>query len=149
MTTCQNNPIGRLIYMTTMALKNCLETRLKPHDLTAEQFHVLKWLSEENGITQNQLCEVVVKSPANMTRILDRLEKKECVERRSNPEDRRSTLVFLTTEGEALLAQVRLELNGFEAEICDGLSSQQVQEMKDGLMTIHENIVEITRRYEK
>jgi len=149
MTTCQHDPIGRLVYMTTMALKSYLENRVKPYDLTAEQFHVLKSLSEENGITQNKLCEMVMKSPANMTRILDRLEKKECIERRANPDDRRSTLVSLTPGGEDLLGLVRSELHGFEAEITAGLSGQQIQEIKDGLKIIHANIVELTGRYEK
>jgi len=149
MTTCQHDPIGRLVYMTTMALKTYLENRVKPYDLTAEQFYVLKSLSEENGITQNKLGEMVMKSPANMTRILDRLEKKECIERCANPGDRRSTLINLTPAGEDLLRLVRSELNGFEAEITTGLSGRQIQEIKDGLKIIHANIVELTGRYER
>ena len=149
MTTCQQDTIGRLTYMTTMALKNCLENRLKLHDLTAEQFQVLKSLGEETGITQSRLCEMVLKSPANITRILDRLEKKNCIKRRPNPEDRRSLLVYLTPAGETLLALVRSKLTGFEAEITAGLSRQQVQDIKDGLRIIYTNIVELTGRYEK
>lgn len=149
MNTCQNDPLGRLIYMTTMALKNYLENRLKPYDLTAEQFHVLKSLIEEKGIAQNKLCEAVAKSPANVTRILDRLEKKECIERRSNPDDRRSSLVCLTAVGDELMAEVRRELAGFEAQITVGLSADQVQKVKNGLRTIHNNIVELTGRAEK
>lgn len=149
MTTCHNDPLGRLVYMTTMALKNCLENKFRPYDLTTEQFHVLKSLSEDGGISQNRLCEMVDKSPANMTRILDRLEKKGCIARSSNPDDRRSTLVALTAAGEEMLQLVREELTGFEAEITAGLSGRQVQEIKDGLRTVHDNIVTITRRYEK
>ena len=149
MTHCQDDPVPRLIYMTTMAMKNCLEMRFKPHDLTTEQFHVLKSLSEESGITQNRLCEVVEKSPANMTRILDRLEKKGCIERNSNPEDRRSTLVCLTGTGEELLTRVRGELSSFEKEIAAGLSGEQLLQVKHGLKVIHANIIALTLREER
>lgn len=149
MNVCHNDPIGRLLYLTTMALKNHLENRLKPFELTAEQFHVLKCVSEEGRVTQNRIGEAVVKSPGNMTRILDRLEKKGCIERRTNPEDRRSTLIHLTVNGEELLTRVRDELQGFEAEITAGLDDRRVQEIKDGLRTIHDTIVELTRSEEK
>lgn len=149
MTAGQPDPLGRLAYIMTMALKNYLETRVKPYDLTAEQFYVLKCLDKENGVTQHRLCEIVMKSAANMTRILDRLEKKECIERRPNPEDRRSSLVYLTSAGKELLALVRGELNGLEAEITVGLSELQVRDLREGLKTIHANIVDLTRRYEK
>jgi len=149
MTTYQHDALGRLVYMTTMALKSCLENRVKPYDLTAEQFQVLKSLGEENGSTQNRLCEMVMKSPANMTRILDRLEKKGCIERLANPDDRRSTLVRLTSAGEELLRLVKLELHDLEAEITDGLGRRQVQEIKEGLKAIHANIVGLTRKDEK
>ncbi len=144
MNTCQGDPLGRLIYMTTMALKNCLENRLRPYDLTTEQFHVLKSLDSEHGIAQHQLSEAVAKSPANITRILDRMEKKEYIERRANPGDRRSSLVYLTPAGEELMARVRTELVGIEAEVTAGLSERQVREIKDGLRRIRDNIIAIT-----
>jgi len=144
MNTCQGDPLGRLIYMTTMALKNCLENRLRPYDLTTEQFHVLKSLDRESGIAQHQLSEAVAKSRANITRILDRLEKKGYIERRANPDDRRSSLVYLTQAGEELMARVRAELAGIEAEVTEGLSERQVREIKDGLRRIRDNIIAIT-----
>ncbi len=149
MNMCQDDPLGRLIYMTTMAIKNYLDSRLKPFGLTTEQLQILKSLIEENGIAQNKLCEAVAKSPGNVTRILDRLEKKNYIERRNNPEDRRSSLVYLTAAGEEWIGQVRLELEGYEAQITAGLSAGQVQDMKDGLRTIYRNVEEITGESEK
>lgn len=140
MNTCQGDHLGRLLYITTMALKNYLENRLKPYDLTAEQFQVMKSLVEESGIAQNRLCEAAAKSPGNITRILDRLEKKGCIERKGNPEDRRSSLVCLTAAGEELMARVKLELAGLEAEITRGFTVRQVQDLKNDLRTIYSNI---------
>lgn len=149
MNRCQEDPLGRLIYMTTMALKSYLDSRLKPFDLTIEQFQILKSLIEENGIAQNKLCKAVAKSPGNVTRILDRLEKKNYIERRKNPDDRRSILVFLTATGDDWVEQVRRELEGYEAEITAGLSDEQIQAVKNGLRTIYKNVEDITGESEK
>jgi DNA-binding MarR family transcriptional regulator len=142
-------PIGRLIYKTTMALKKYLENRLKPYDLTVEQYQVMKSLSEEDGIVQGRLCAVVHKSPANITRILDRLEKKSCVERRDNPEDRRSSLVFLTPAGNELLAQVIEELADCNTKVTAGIDSEQLELMQYGLKAICANIEQLTEEGEQ
>lgn len=143
MRICQNDPIGRLLYATTIALKKYLENRLRPYGLTAEQFQVLRSLEEDDGITQSELCEVVLKSPANMTRILDRLEKKKYLQRKDNPDDRRSSLVFLTAGGLQLMETVRAEIADFEDKVTRRLSDQQLQTVKDGLKRIQENVEEM------
>lgn len=136
----QDDPIGRMIYLTAISLKNYVEIRLKPYDLTAEQFHVLKSLSEVVGVPQNRIGEEVAKSPANITRILDRLEKKNHIERRPNPDDRRSSLVFLTPVGNALLGKVKDHLADCDGGVLAGLDGQQQDTMRQGLQIIFANI---------
>ncbi|WP_419176188.1 MarR family winged helix-turn-helix transcriptional regulator [Desulfosediminicola sp.] len=136
----QENALGRLLYLSAMSFRNYLENHLKPYDLTAEQFHVMKCLIEEDGVTQSRLCTSTYKSPANVTRILDRLEKKRCLERRNNPGDRRSSLVHLTGQGELLMAKIKEELADCEAKVTTGLSPQEVQVIKDGLKIIRYNM---------
>jgi DNA-binding MarR family transcriptional regulator len=41
-----------------------------------------------------------------MTSLIDRLERQGHIERRPNPEDRRSVLVYLTPSGEAVVASI-------------------------------------------
>ena len=136
----EQEPLGRLLYLTTMALKNYIEQRVKPYDLTAEQFQILKWLALADGVVQGQLCTMVMKSPANMTRILDRLEKKGCIERRGNPDDRRSSLVFLQEQGRQLLADVLAGLGDCEAEITAGLTTGEVLILRQSLERIRANM---------
>ena len=88
MASCQTNSVGRLIYLTSQTMRNHVERVLKPFDLTGEQAHLLKNMDITRGRSQNELCELAGKNPANITRILDRLEKKELIVRRENPDDR-------------------------------------------------------------
>ena len=56
-------PLGRLIYLTAQEIKNFAEKLLKPYDLTLEQFHLLKHMSPDSGMSQRQLGDLVNKTP--------------------------------------------------------------------------------------
>lgn len=106
MTTCHKKSLGRTIYSTSQAIRHHVDQLLKPFDITTEQLHILKNIEQQDGKTQREICTLAGKSPANITRILDRLEKKKLIVRRDNPEDRRSQLVWLTDNGHALASRL-------------------------------------------
>jgi len=140
MSFCEEEPIGRLIYKTSLNIRNYAEKMLSPHDLTVEQFHILKHASLHTGLNQNQLCEQVEKKPANITRILDRLEKKEWLERRANPQDRRSSLIYLTDEGKKLIEEVSRDFEGYSSWFLKNISREEEKLFRDVLGKIDSNI---------
>ncbi len=75
------------------------------HDISVEQWIVLKQVSEAPGTTQRQVAVSTNKDPASVTRVLDQLQKRHFIERVSGS-DRRSFRVMLTKEGEALVADI-------------------------------------------
>ncbi|MDA3785583.1 MAG: MarR family transcriptional regulator, partial [Deltaproteobacteria bacterium] len=87
-----------------------------------------------------QICEQCGKSASNLTRILDRLEKKKLLKRRSDPTDRRTTQIFLTPQGETLRSEVTGILDGLSAQFTQGISSSDQQIIKKSLNKIVENI---------
>ncbi len=138
--SCENS-IGRLLYLTTMASRKYLDFRLRPYGLTTEQFQVLKRLYEHGGgVSQNQIATGLAKSPANITRILDRLEAKGLLERRSNPEDRRSSLIFLTAEGTVLIDRVSADLADVEQRVLADIPENQLEAIRQGLLSMQKNI---------
>jgi DNA-binding MarR family transcriptional regulator len=145
----EKQPIGRLIYLTSLNLRNYAEKMLSPYDLTVEQFHLLKNTSVVNGFSQNQLCEFVGKKPANITRILDRLEKKQWIERRVHPTDRRSSLVFLTEEGEQMVDGVSKHFETYSSRFFEGVSGNEEQIFRDVLNKIDDNIKKLMNEIDK
>ena len=127
-------------------MRSYADQKLKKHDLTIEQLHILKQLSVTAGQTQSQLCEAVGKSPANITRILDRLEKKGSVNRSNNPEDRRSVLVSLTKDGESLLADVNALFEGFGPDVVAGISLEKQKTAINVLKKILQNLSELAEK---
>ncbi len=144
MGSCNEESVGRLIYRTSLVLRNYAENLLKPYGFTVEQLHLLKNMAVDVGVTQNQLCELAGKKPANITRILDRLEKKGRVVRKPNPKDRRSTLVFLTKEGEQLVEEVHSLFEFYSGRINEGIVPEEEQLFKDILARIESNIQSLT-----
>ena len=137
-------PLGRLIYLTAQEIKNFAEKLLKPYDLTLEQFHLLKHMSPDSGMSQRQLGDLVNKTPANITRILDRLEQKNLVIRRSNPEDRRGTHVFLTPQGSRLIEEVFAIFESFSSQLTQGTTEKEQLIAKNVLNKIGRNIKSMT-----
>ncbi|MBU0680328.1 MAG: MarR family transcriptional regulator [Proteobacteria bacterium] len=136
-------PIPRLIYFTAQDFKNLAEKILKPYELTIEQFHPLKILSFEPGLTQRQIGDECNKSAANLTRILDRLQKKNLIDRRENPEDRRASLVFLTKHGESLVKEVSVILDSFAAKSLADISAKDQHVLRQALEKMNANLQHI------
>lgn len=72
------------------------ESNLAPYEITPVQFYVLNALWENDGMKFKDLAKSVNMDGSTLTGILDRMERGGFVERRDDPDDRRSLLVFLT-----------------------------------------------------
>lgn len=140
--------LPRLIYYTSQDLQHLAGKILAPYDLTLEQFHPLKILSLAPGLSQRQIGDECNKSAANLTRILDRLQKKSLIERRDNPDDRRSSLVYLTTQGQALVTEVTGILDSFTEKIIAGISAQEQQVLRQALEQMTTNIQQLNLEYQ-
>lgn len=75
------------------------------HPITTEQYGVMVHLWSSDGKSQQDLCCSTGKDKPSITRIIDNLEKRGFVRRKSCPNDRRKNLIFLTKEGEILRKQ--------------------------------------------
>src|SRR5262245_17791675 len=71
------------------------------------QFNVLNLLRDEpNGLSQTELSQKLIVHRSNVTGLIDRLEKRELVVRRSFAADRRAYRVILTETAKALLEEI-------------------------------------------
>ena len=82
------------------------EQRLSPFGLTPPQYFVFNALWMGDGISVGELGERVSLDSSTLTGIIDRMEKSGYVERRPNPDDRRSVLVFLTAKARELAPHI-------------------------------------------
>jgi DNA-binding MarR family transcriptional regulator len=124
-----DNSIGFVLNQAANSLKKELNQAFRKagFDVTAEQWSILNRLWEKDGVSLNELADRTFKDNASITRTVDLMEKKELVERREDPKDRRSRLVFLREPGRQL--QVGLVPCAQEAirRATRGMSNREVQ----------------------
>jgi DNA-binding MarR family transcriptional regulator len=82
------------------------ESKLAPFNITPSQFYVLSALWDKNELKFKDLALRLDMDGATLTGILDRMEKRGFIERKEDPEDRRSVLVCLTDKSKEIRPQM-------------------------------------------
>lgn len=103
--------------------------RLQPLGLEQRQAGMLVRLAASEGRSQQALAAMLGINATRMVFLVDELEKLGLVERRRNPEDRRSHALYLTGQGRAMLAQVRAVAAEHEQQMSAGLTGEQRAEL--------------------
>ncbi|MEL6863075.1 MAG: MarR family transcriptional regulator [Bacteroidota bacterium] len=108
-------------------------------DITSDQWILLKSIHEEEGLNQRALAEKTFKEPASITRILDILEKKNWVERRSIENNRRTYGLYMTKAGSDMVKQILPLAVEIRAEGTKGISPKEVDQFSRLLIKLFEN----------
>jgi len=118
-----------------------IKEALKPFNLTHSQLNVLYVLMENDPqpVSANDLKKKILVSNPDMTRLLDRLVKKDFVCRNTCPENRRKLDISLTDNGRKLFTEAHLAAkqavgNFFE----DKISEAEATEMRRILHKLRE-----------
>jgi DNA-binding MarR family transcriptional regulator len=83
-----------------------LDDELADLRLSAAETNVLACLAQTRGRPVRELVAATAQRPSTLTGVLDRLERRGLVERRTNRADRRSTVIVLTEPGRAAARRV-------------------------------------------
>ncbi len=75
--------------------------------VTADQYVMLRLLSEEDGITQQELGRRMFSDANTVTAMLALLEKRKLLRRKNHARDGRARLVFLTPKGRRLFTKLQ------------------------------------------
>ncbi|NLU48282.1 MAG: MarR family transcriptional regulator [Syntrophomonadaceae bacterium] len=86
----------------TRRIINYCNNRLKDLGITLSQSFVLLSLLEQDGSSVKAIASALQLDSPAVTGLVDRLAKQGLVSRQEDPNDRRSTLVFLTPEGQKI-----------------------------------------------
>ena len=102
----------------------------REYDLTEAQFNVLFALHyADHALTQTELGRRLVVTRASITSLIDKLEEKGLVERRTVPGNRRSYHVIRTKKGQALFAEVEPLYRARIHHAMSGLSASEQKQL--------------------
>ena len=98
------------VYYTASIMKKRADTFFGQFGLTDVQFNLLTLLylqsGKEGGLNQAQISDMMLVNRANITSLVDRMEKAGLVTRNAHSNDRRFNIVKLTTKGKNLFEKV-------------------------------------------
>jgi len=97
-------------YYTASCMRKRAGEFLRPFGLTDVQFNLMMLLkyqsTPDKGLNQALLSNMMLVNRANITSLVDRMEKAGLVARTDAPSDRRSNIVKLTARGRKLLDHI-------------------------------------------
>ena len=132
---------GFLLHDVARLMRKRFEQKARGLRLTRSQYQVLAHLARHEGIQQSGLAEILEVEPITLTRILDRLEEADLVERRAHPSDRRIRLLHLTQKAHPLLEEIFAVGAAMRGEALAGVSEADREHLFAILSAIKANLL--------
>jgi DNA-binding MarR family transcriptional regulator len=134
--------IGYSMNMGALLLKRELTAIFKRNgfDITPEQWAVLSRLKEKDGLSQNEVALLTFKDNANITRIVDKLERKKLLERRQHLADRRTWQLFITPSGKQLVSNLEPLAAEVLEKVTKGIKKKDLKTCNRCIQTIIQNL---------
>src|ERR1700742_155455 len=115
-------------------LHNYIDHRAKSRGPTRAQWIVLFRLSQQEGLSQVDLADVLELQPISLVRLLDRLVEHGLLERRHDPKDRRANRLFLTPTGRQLVDDLDSLRDSIATDVLQDVPSASIQATLDTLL---------------
>ena len=121
------------VQRTADVLMQALLALLKPSGLSATQYNVLRILrgAGSSGMTCKDIGSRMVTPDPDITRLLDRLEKRNLITRNRAREDRRFVTIQITPQGLDLLGRLDDPIRQLQVEMFHQLGHQRVLQLVD------------------
>ena len=131
------------ILQTSAFISDVLLKGLKPHDISEQQFNVLRILRGQKGIAANlsTVQERMVHKMSNTTRLIDKLIQKKLVKRNVCTENRRKIELFITEDGLDFLKKIDPITDEIEKKILSNISSKDLNSLISILNSINLKIL--------
>lgn len=109
-------------------LSEHFEGLFRKHDLTESQYNVLRIVAsaESRGIRIEAIRLRLVERGPDVSRIIDRLQRRSLVQRVIDPEDRRARRIVLEEAGGQLLGHLRPEIDRVHREHLSHLTEAEI-----------------------
>lgn len=101
------------------------EGKLSHYGITQSQFYVLSAVWEKDGVKFKDLAKSLEMDGSTLSSILDRMERQDLVERRDDPEDRRSLLIFLKKKAKQNIAEITSLAETLNQEIKERFTDEE------------------------
>ncbi len=129
------------VFFTYYEIYATLSELTKKHEITLEQFNVLRILrgQKQQPINMGVIQERMVARSSNSTRIVDKLVEKKLVDRRICPNNKRKMEIVITNQGLEKLSRIDPEIEEMEKQLSKNLSLGELLHLNE-LLTKYRTI---------
>jgi len=129
-----------LIMADHFLFQKILFTSIKDTDLSLGQPKILDYLKNHDGTMQKDIAAACHIEQASLTSVLNGMEKKGLIIRKTRGENRRSLYVYLTEKGTELAERIAAEFDEIEKTALNGFSDEQKELLVKLLSEMYKNI---------
>lgn len=138
----REDSLGYVINHVARQFARALHDEISQHGVVPGQFAQLLALYEKDGITQQELCEIVQIEQPTMANTLKRMERDGLVERVPHASDRRKHLIVLTDMAKRLEAPLIEAANRVNAAATQGLDRKEAEKLMATMRLLASNLDE-------
>jgi MarR family transcriptional regulator, 2-MHQ and catechol-resistance regulon repressor len=131
-------PTLRQLIRCTQAFERFSGAHVRQMGLTESQFDVVATLGNTSGMTCKELGERTLITKGTLTGVLDRMEARGLIARRSDDTDARRTHIALTRKGTVLFDEVFPAHLSHLQRAFGRLSENELNHLQTGLSTLRE-----------
>ena len=132
-----------LLMATQGLFQRQIMAELAGSGLTAGQPKVLDYLGLHDGSVQKDIALGCQIDPATLTGLLNRMEEKGLIQRRTEDGNRRCLHVYLTQLGWEKQREVRRTLDQLEQRVLSGLDEKQRAYLLEGLLRVCRELIDV------
>lgn len=135
---------GYLIYLIDHAFHMKRNEMLLKYGITSSQNKVLRCLWEEDGLYQSDIAKQLSVRAPSLTKLIEQLEKKGLIERKSCEKDGRVKSVYLTEKGREIKEKSLEVVYYLEDVLLEGFQENERKESVEYLTRMLENIKKVS-----
>jgi DNA-binding MarR family transcriptional regulator len=142
---CPEEEVFVNLLQTTDALIRATEGVLKAVDVLPTQYNVLRILrGSPEGLPCSEIGERMISRDPDMTRLLDRMEKRGLISRERGTEDRRVVVTKITRTGKEVLARLDPPVKEIHQRMLGHLGTKRLEALGELLRAARERAEEET-----
>lgn len=134
-----------LLMADHLMVQKALIASVKDTGLTPGQPKILDYLLHHDGAIQKDIAIFCHIEPASLTVILNGMESKGYIERKTVGNDRRSLHVYLTETGKKYADRLNREFARIESKALKGFHEAEARQLQDLLTRVYENMIDIQK----
>jgi DNA-binding MarR family transcriptional regulator len=137
-----SDSFGFILVKTGRLIENKLKTNFEKEkiEITPQQWSVLTYLWNDDGIPQQKIADSFSKDKTSMTRLLNNMEKNDLIRREVDLGDKRSKRIFLTNKSKSIKSDSIKIAEKTLIDALEGIDHSQLKLSKKVLKKINQNL---------